>query len=75
MQYIANQKVYRQADKTKYENLRTGISKSFKRALEKYNYRDIEAYNFNDDNDENVSFAIAKNIIYLSIMFIIEKNS
>ena len=65
----------RQADKTKYENLRTGISKSFKRALEKYNYRDIEAYNFNDDNDENVSFAIAKNIIYLSIMFIIEKNS
>ena len=65
----------RQADKTKYENLRTGISGSFKRSLEKYNYRDIEAYNFNDDNDENVSFAIAKNIIYLSIMFIIEKNS
>lgn len=53
----------RQADKTKYENLRTGISKSFKRALEKYNYRDIEAYNFNDDNNENVSFAIANKYI------------
>lgn len=63
MQYIANQKVYRQADKTKYENLRTGISKSFKRALEKYNYRDIEAYNFNDDNDENVSFVLAQKYI------------
>ena len=56
-------------------NARTGISENFKNSLEKYNYRDIEAYNFNDDNDENVSFAIAKNIIYLSIMFIIEKNS
>lgn len=53
----------RQADKTKYENLRTGISKSFKRALEKYNYRDIEAYNFNDDNDENVSFVLAQKYI------------
>lgn len=53
----------RQADKTKYENLRTGISGSFKRSLEKYNYRDIEAYNFNDDNNENVSFAIANKYI------------
>ncbi len=62
-------------DAENYENARTGISENFKNSLEKYNYRDIEAYNFNDDNDENVSFAIAKNIMYSSIMFIIEKNS
>ena len=62
-------------DAENYENARTGISENFKNSLEKYNYRDIEAYNFNDDNNENVSFAIAKNIMYSSIMFIIEKNS
>lgn len=50
-------------DAENYENARTGISDNFKNSLEKYNYRDIEAYNFNDDNNENVSFAIANKYI------------
>lgn len=50
-------------DAENYENARTGISENFKNSLEKYNYRDIEAYNFNDDNNENVSFAIANKYI------------